>query len=60
MRLFMKGFFHKLLTNMIESKQNTLTKYTIYIFVRIGNPIRLPPQPILYIFQYYIVVHRDH
>ena len=55
----MKGFFHKLLINMIELKQNTFTKYTIYIFVRIGNPIWLPAQP-LYIFQYYIVSHRDY
>ena len=40
----MKGFFHKLSTNMIEWKQNTFTKYTIYTFVRIGVQIWLPAQ----------------
>jgi hypothetical protein len=59
MKISMKGFFHKLLINMIELKQNTFTKYTIDTVVRIGNPIWLPAKP-LYIFQYYIVSHRDH
>jgi hypothetical protein len=40
----MKGFFHKLSTNMIEWKQNTFTKYTIYTFVWIGVQIWLPAQ----------------